>query len=81
MPIVRFLEGRGFDADQTQHLGAAFNAAWQVLKTKDPALANGPLTVAARELLAKIIVEAGQRGEKDQARLVAHALDRFGEDA
>jgi hypothetical protein len=34
-----------------------------------------------RELLAKIIVEAGQRGESDQARLVAHALDRFGEEA
>ncbi len=80
MPIEHLMEGRGFDAEQTALLGAAFDVAWGALKTDNPGLENGPLTAAAREVLAKLIVDEGLRGECDAARLVENALARFREE-
>ena len=77
MPIVRLLEGKGFDDEQVARLGAAFDVAWQVLKTEDPTLNTGPLNLPTREVLAKYIIEEAQTGLRDMAQLAEHAVDRW----
>jgi hypothetical protein len=52
VPIIRLLEGKGFDDEQVARLGVAFDVAWQVLKTEDPTLKTGPLELPTREVLA-----------------------------
>jgi hypothetical protein len=77
VPIVRLLQDQGFSDAQTAALGAAFDAAWQVFKTRHPDLANGALTATSRETLAKFIVDEAKKGETNPARLVDRALIRF----
>src|SRR5436853_476143 len=50
------------NTDTSANLYAAFDRAWQIMKTANPALANGPLTVSAQDTLAFFIVEQAQRG-------------------
>ena len=77
MPIIHLLRTHGFDTEQTERLGAAFDTAWQVLKTRQPDLADGPLTATSRETLAKIIIDEAKKGEADPMQLVDRALVRF----
>jgi hypothetical protein len=78
VPIVRLLHESGFDAEQTERLGAAFDVAWQVLKTRKPELARGPQTAAAREQLAKFVIDEGRKGKiKDERLLAEQALRHF----
>jgi hypothetical protein len=72
------LQQEGFDEQQTQRLGAAFDVAWQVLKTRHPDLANGPLTATARETLAKFVIQEGRKKIiKDERLLAERALRDF----
>ena len=69
--IVPIFRSGGFDADATQNLGKAYDIACHSLhpKGRPPVL---------QEALAKNIVEAAQRGERDPDRLAAIALGALG---
>jgi hypothetical protein len=65
--IVPLFRSGGFDAEATQDLGKAYDIACHSLhpKGRPPVL---------QEALAKKIIEAAQRGERDPDRLAAIAL-------
>src|SRR6266567_2016404 len=70
MPIVQLLPSDGFfDPDATNILTAAFDTAWQMLKTSGNVLAADYRAASTRELLAKRIIETARRGERDPLRL------------
>ena len=77
MPMVALLSNAAFDAETTQLLGAAFEAAWEDVKTSGTALAQGSQAALTRELLAKRIIELAKRGERNPDRLVENALDHL----
>ena len=77
VPIIPLLRAQGFDDDQTEMLGAAFDTAWQLLSTRDPLLKQQPAMGAARELLAKLVIEEGSKGELRPSVIVDRAVDRF----
>jgi hypothetical protein len=77
MPMVALLSNAAFDAETTQLLGLAFEAAWQKVNSTDSALAQGSEAVLTRELLAKRIIEMAKRGERNPGRLVENALDHL----
>ena len=66
-----------FDSETTELLGAAFEAAWEKVKTAGSALAEGSEAALTRELLAKRIIEMAKRGERNPDRLVEIALDHL----
>ena len=65
MPMVALLSDAAFDSETTQLLGAAFDAAWEDVKTSGTALAEGAEAALTRELLAKRIIELAKRGERN----------------
>jgi hypothetical protein len=69
--IVPIFGGRGFDAEATQNLGKAYDIACRSLHVKG----QPPII---QETLAKKIIEAAQRGERDPDRLAAIALGILG---
>jgi hypothetical protein len=77
MPMVSLLSDAAFDSETTQLLGAAFEAAWEDVKTSGSALAEGAEAALTRELLAKRIIEIAKRGERNLDRLVENALDHL----
>jgi hypothetical protein len=81
--ILPFIRNRTeFDDDATRLMGEAFDAACQNLyEAKSPALAreiDPPMLV--REIIAKRIIEAAEKGERDLSRLRAAALAALGFD-
>src|SRR5438046_9399775 len=75
MPITPLLKSNGFfDPEATKILTAAFDTAWQMLKTSGNVLAADYRSVSTRDLLAKRIIEVARRGERDPIRLVDNAL-------
>src|SRR5215831_6838817 len=77
MRMVALLSNAAFDSEDTELLGAAFEAAWEKLTTAGSALAEGSEAALTRELLAKRIIEMAKRGERDPYRLVENALDHL----
>jgi hypothetical protein len=69
--IVPFFRDGGFDAEETQNLGMAYEIACRSLHPKG----RPPVF---QEILAKKIIEAAQRGERDPDRLAAIALGILG---
>jgi hypothetical protein len=75
MPIVPLLSNDGFfDPAATKILIAAFDTAWQTLKTSGNVLAADYKSAATRELLARRIIETARQGQRDPTRLVDDAL-------
>jgi hypothetical protein len=75
MPIVQLLTSAGFfDPATTKILTAAFDTAWQMLKTSGSVLAADFRAASTRELLAKRIIETGSQGERNAIRLAEDAL-------
>ncbi len=72
MPMV--LTGRAFDPETTSLLGAAFDEAWQTVKTSGSPLADERHAASTREILAKRILVAGHQGERDINLLIEEAL-------
>jgi hypothetical protein len=62
MPI-RLIYSASFDADTTKLMGEAYEQACEGLSEKD---------TAAREGVAKRIIEAAKRGERDLAKLIKY---------
>jgi hypothetical protein len=77
MPMVALLSDAAFDSETTQLLGAAFEDAWEDVKSSGSALAEGAEAALTRELLAKRIIELAKRGERNPDRLVESALDHL----
>jgi hypothetical protein len=65
MPMAKLLTSRAFDPETTSLLGAAFDKAWQTVQTSGSPLAEEKRAAATREILAKKILAAGHRGERD----------------
>jgi hypothetical protein len=79
MPMVSFsaepaLADAAFDAEATQLLGLAFEAAWQAVKSSGNGLADEAQAASIRECLARRVIEMGRRGERNHDRLVEEAL-------
>jgi len=77
MPMVALLSNAAFDCETTQLLGAAFEAAWEKVKTTGNGLAAESEAALTRELLAKRIIDIAKRGERNPDRLVENALDHL----
>jgi hypothetical protein len=75
--MVALLSDAAFDSETTQLLGAAFEDAWEDVKSSGSGLAEGSEAALTRELLAKRIIELAQRGERNPDRLVESALDHL----
>ena len=73
MPIVALCGEGGFDSETTRLLGEAFDAAWKKAQASG-AFTDEASTKAARERLAKRIVELARRGERNHHLLVEGAL-------
>jgi hypothetical protein len=72
--IVPFLRGSSFDPEAVAILGAAFDAAWDVLQKSGSPLGSDGQAMTTRERLAKRIIEMGQKGMRNHKRLVEDAL-------
>ena len=62
-----------FDPDAVRILIAAFDSAWQSIKTSEAKLSNEQIGLM-RATLAKYIIEQARHGELDQGRLRDGAL-------
>jgi hypothetical protein len=69
--IVPFLRPNVFDAETTKVMGEAYDAACgELCDHGSPSL--------VREIIAKRIIDAAKKGERDPLRLCAKALDSLG---
>jgi hypothetical protein len=71
--IKRFADGV-FYPEEVQILTAAFDDAWAGVQASQAPFAAEDYALAAREILAKHIITAAQRGERDRRRLRDGAL-------
>jgi hypothetical protein len=66
MPGLRLINGESFDPDTTRVMGLAYEEACASLDGTDAAI---------REAVAKRIIEAARRGERDVARLAGYGIN------
>jgi hypothetical protein len=71
--IKRFADGV-FYPEEVQILVAAFDDAWVKLQSSRAPFAEAAYAPAAREILAKHIIRAAQRGERNPRQLTDDAL-------
>ena len=71
---IPFAQVRAFDPETTVAMAAAFEAAWEELKDCGHVLAAAFKAHATREMLAKGILDAAQRGVRDPNLLRHEAL-------
>ena len=76
-PINLLLANKAFDAETTQLLGSAFDAAWETVKASNGVLLDERRVASMRELLAKFIIATVEQGERDPNRLIEKALLRL----
>ena len=74
MPIDKLLASAAFEPDTVALLASAFDTAWEAVKKSGSPLAAEDQAAATREALARRIIEAGKKGERDMQRLVDDAL-------
>jgi hypothetical protein len=66
MPPARLIRGASFDSETTSLMAAAFDEACRVAGQAQPP--------SVKEVMAKRIIEAATRGERDAQRLTEFAL-------
>jgi hypothetical protein len=71
--IKRFAEGV-FCPEEVAILTGAFDDAWAKLEASRAPFSREDYVAAAREILAKQIIRAAQRGERDRRQLTEDAL-------
>ena len=76
-PMNLLLANKAFDAETTQLLGSAFDAAWEMAKASNGPLRDEQHVTSMRELLAKFIIATAEQGERDLNRLIEKALLRL----
>ena len=67
-----------FDPEAIQVLASALDDAWDRIQKSGSRFARPAYARAVREVLAKRIIEAAQRGEKDKLKLAADAVKFLG---
>jgi hypothetical protein len=77
--VFRYLVSHpeAFDPDTISILGAALDGAWERACANQIAFRLDGSGEAARDLLAKHIVDMAKQGERDHQRLIEGALDRL----
>jgi hypothetical protein len=65
---------KAFDPEAIQILASALDDAWDRIQKSGSRFARPAYARAIREVLAKRIIEAAQRGEKDKLKLAADAV-------
>ena len=73
MPTFTNMRGLGFDPDTADTLAKAYHAACEDLQ-------DGGLVDLLKEIIAKRILEAASKGERDPDRLCSKALKGLGID-
>jgi len=76
-PMNLLLADKAFDAETTQLLGSAFDAAWETVRASNGPLLDERHVGSMRELLAKFVITKAEQGEKDPKRLIETALLRL----
>jgi hypothetical protein len=66
-----------FDPETVSILSAALDSAWEKARANQIANNSDGNAEAARDLLAKHIVDMAKQGERDHQRLIDGALDRL----
>jgi hypothetical protein len=74
MPVVPLFAKDGFDGATTRLICDAFDGAWGLLQGVDSELVTAAKAPAAREILAKRIIDMAQRGMVDMIELRDDAL-------
>jgi hypothetical protein len=74
VPIYRLFEGQAFEPEQCRVMAVAFEAVLKQLGLKNR---NDPVC----EMIARMIIELGQRGVRDSGELVALTRQHFTEAA
>jgi hypothetical protein len=64
-----------FDPEAIQMLASALDVAWDRIQKSGSRFARPAYARAMREVLAKRIIEVAQRGEKDERKLAADAVN------
>ena len=74
MPIIPLLAESAFDPETIETLVSVFETAWRKVEQSGSKLASPAYERAAREIIAKRIIEMAQRGERDPAELAEDAV-------
>jgi hypothetical protein len=75
MSIIPLLQQSSFDPEVINTLAAAYDAAWQKIEQSGSTFASPRYRRAAKEIIAKRIIEMAQRGEVEISRLADDAVD------
>ena len=74
MAVMPLLPQSAFDPEIIEILVAAYEDAWQKIEQSGSAFASPRYRRAAREIVAKRIIEMAQRGEREPTRLADDAV-------
>jgi hypothetical protein len=74
MSIIPRLAQSAFEPETIDILVVAFDVAWKKIKTSGSKFASPGYERAAQEVIAKRIIEAAQRGEREPSRLAEDAV-------
>jgi hypothetical protein len=74
MPITPLLTQSAFDPEVIATLVAAYEDAWQKIEQSGSTFASPRYRRAAKEIVAKRIIEMAQRGEREPTHLANDAV-------
>ena len=74
MSIIPLLAQSAFDPEFIETLVSAYEHAWQQVEKSGSTFASPRYRRAAREIIAKRIIEMAQRGEREPTRLAEDAV-------
>ncbi len=74
MPIIPLLKQAAFEPEMVETLASVFEAAWQKVEQSGSKLSSPAYKRAAKEIIAKRIIEMAQRGERDPSELADDAV-------
>jgi hypothetical protein len=77
MPLNSLLAKETFDVVQTGIICSAFDSAWDILQKSRSRFADPALSLAARTILAKRIIEMAQKGDMARTELRNDALEHL----
>jgi tartrate dehydratase beta subunit/fumarate hydratase class I family protein len=74
MPIVPLLAQSAFEPEMIETLVSVFETAWRKVEESGSKFASPGYQRAAREIIAKRIIEMAQRGERNPTELADDAV-------
>jgi hypothetical protein len=74
MSIVPLFAESAFDPETIETLVSVFETAWRKVEQSGSKLASPAYERAAREIIAKRIIEMAQRGQRDPSELAEDAV-------